>query len=334
MDTAVPPIAPVLDNDIADPPPITTNTVDVDIDNALVPPVVGDADQLAAPAVKTSTSTSEEPAAGTDTAAESEVAGLSTVLHVTVMIHGSAVDITDTGIDPTFLEALPDDTREDDLNQHVRDQHASRIERPPDSQISAEFLDALPPEIRAEIIQQKAIKRARQRAEAAPPTGVPAELNLNPASFIVTLNPTLRQAILLDQDDSFIQTLPSHMIAEAGAYHESRGPHQQLATRSSGPHAAAGAASGSTVPRKFVPQHDAMRPHAAAQAQEHTPSHDQTSASTFHISDSLSTSTHTITNITSMSFPPPSGVPVPVPSLVAGRVEVVEEEAVPVKGRG
>ena len=38
---------------------------------------------------------------------------------VTVMIHGSAVDITDTGIDPTFLEALPDDMREEVLNQHV-----------------------------------------------------------------------------------------------------------------------------------------------------------------------------------------------------------------------
>jgi E3 ubiquitin-protein ligase HUWE1 len=36
---------------------------------------------------------------------------------VTVMIHGSAVDITDTGIDPPFLESLPDDMQ--DLNQHV-----------------------------------------------------------------------------------------------------------------------------------------------------------------------------------------------------------------------
>jgi E3 ubiquitin-protein ligase HUWE1 len=227
------------------------------MDDAPVPPVVGDADQLAAPAVETSASTSEEPAAGTDTVAESEVAGPSTAQRVTVMIHGSAVDITDTGIDPTFLEALPDDMREDVLNQHVRDQRASRIERPPDSQISAEFLDALPPEIRAEIIQQEAIERARRRAEAAPPTGAPAELD--PASFIATLDPTLRQAVLLDQDDSFIQTLPSHMIAEAGAYRESRGPRRQLATRSSGPRAVAGAASGSTAPRKFVPQHDAIQ---------------------------------------------------------------------------
>ncbi|KAG6892026.1 hypothetical protein C0992_002216, partial [Termitomyces sp. T32_za158] len=45
---------------------------------------------------------------------------------ITVLIHGSSVDITDTGIDPTFLEALPDDMREEVLNQHVRDQRAAR----------------------------------------------------------------------------------------------------------------------------------------------------------------------------------------------------------------
>jgi E3 ubiquitin-protein ligase HUWE1 len=35
------------------------------------------------------------------------------VPRVTIEIHGSTVDITDTGIDPTFLEALPDDMREE-----------------------------------------------------------------------------------------------------------------------------------------------------------------------------------------------------------------------------
>ncbi|KAJ7084416.1 hypothetical protein B0H15DRAFT_888578 [Mycena belliarum] len=194
-----------------------------------------------------------------DIASSEETAGPSTVQRITVMIHGSAVDITDTGIDPTFLEALPDDMREEVINQHVRDQRASRIERPPDSQISSEFLDALPPEIRAEIIQQEAIERARRRADAASanaPTGVPAEID--PASFIATLDPTLRQAVLLDQDDSFIQTLPSHMIAEAGVYRESRGPRRQLATRSAVQRTLPGASSSST-PRKYVPQHDAIQ---------------------------------------------------------------------------
>ncbi|KAJ7647304.1 hypothetical protein FB45DRAFT_975025 [Roridomyces roridus] len=133
-------------------------------------------------------------------------------------------------------QPLPDDMREEVLNQHVRDQRASRVERPPDSQISSEFLDALPPEIRAEIIQQEAIERARRRADAATtnaPAGAPAEID--PASFIATLDPGLRQA--------------------AGAYREGRGPRRQLNTR---PRTIPGA-SGSSAPRKFVPQHDAIQ---------------------------------------------------------------------------
>ena len=142
----------------------------------------------------------------------------------TVMIHGSPVDITDTGIDPTFLEALPDDMREEVVNQHIRDQQAARMERPPDSQISAEFLDALPPEIRAEILHQERIEQARRRAEettTAPATGdAPAAVEMDPASFIASLDPQLRQDVLMDQDEGFIQTLPTHIIAEAGGYRQ------------------------------------------------------------------------------------------------------------------
>ncbi|KAI8975845.1 hypothetical protein BD414DRAFT_580582 [Trametes punicea] len=140
---------------------------------------------------------------------------------VTVLIHGNPVDITDTGIDPTFLEALPDDMREEVLNQHVRDQRAAQVERPADSQISAEFLDALPPDIRAEIIQQEAMERA-QRARAEQATGQPtgAGVDIDPASFIASLDPQLRQVVLMDSDDVFIQSLPSHMVAEANIHRE------------------------------------------------------------------------------------------------------------------
>lgn len=145
---------------------------------------------------------------------------------VLVTIHGNPVDITDTGIDPTFLEALPDDMREEVLNQHVREQRAARVERPADSQISSEFLDALPPDIRAEIIQQESIERARQRAETTrqPGTGVPADID--PASFIASLDPQLRQFVLMDSDDVFIQSLPSHMIAEANIHRENSRVHR------------------------------------------------------------------------------------------------------------
>lgn len=175
---------------------------------------------------------------------------------VTVMIHGSPVDITDTGIDPTFLEALPDEMREEVVNQHVRDQRAARVERPPDSQISDEFLDALPPEIRAEIIQHERLERlehARRRVQEAASAGgnaVPADID--PASFIASLDPQLRQTVLLDQDESFIQTLPPFMIAEAGTYRDgSQVPRRQLATHTT--------ARSVPIARKVPPPRDAIQ---------------------------------------------------------------------------
>jgi len=147
---------------------------------------------------------------------------------VTVMIHGSPVDITDTGIDPTFLEALPDDMREEVINQHVRDQRAARVERPADSQISTEFLEALPADIRAEILQQERLEQARRRTEEVVNQAVvvpvaPAELDN--ADFLASLDPQLREVVLLDQDEGFLRTLPPHILAEAQGYRE--GAHRQ-----------------------------------------------------------------------------------------------------------
>ncbi|KAK7472586.1 E3 ubiquitin-protein ligase tom1 [Stygiomarasmius scandens] len=202
-----------------------------------------------------STPPTDQPSETVQEESSSGAAESSTPARVTVMIHGSPVDITDTGIDPTFLEALPDDMREEVLNQHVRDQRAARVERPPDSQISAEFLDALPPEIRAEIIQQEAMERARRSTEeaqaalAAPPVAA----DIDPASFIASLDPGLRQAVLMDQDDGFIQSLPSHMIAEAGAYRD--GSHRRIHIGSRGVRSI----PSSTAPRKLATPHDAIQ---------------------------------------------------------------------------
>lgn len=219
-------------------------------------PVEGDAEMADAPAVSRPPTPPTPPVAGTSTDdSPIEIPAQSTSTppeRVTVMIHGSAVDITDTGIDPTFLEALPDDMREEVLNQHVRDQQAARIERPPDSQISSEFLDALPPEIRAEIIQQEAMERARRRTEeTARPTREAAEID--PASFIASLDPSLRQAVLLEQDEGFIQSLPSHMIAEAGAYRDELNSGRPIVSRNPIRNAPA-----ATQVRKYAPQHDAI----------------------------------------------------------------------------
>lgn len=81
-----------------------------------------------------------------------------------IMINGREVDITDTGIDVEFLQALPDDMRAEVVEQHMREQNrgSNRPATVPmpsgavtgPSDISPEFLNALPAEIRAELLLQ------------------------------------------------------------------------------------------------------------------------------------------------------------------------------------
>jgi E3 ubiquitin-protein ligase HUWE1 len=164
------------------------------------------------------------PATGASPEEESREAGPSApAARITVIVNGASVDITDTGIDPTFLEALPDDMREEVLNQHLRERRAAQpVIRPAESQISPDFLEALPPEIRAEILQQEqeALGRARrERERAAAPNGAApvGPSDIDSASFLASLDPQLRQAVLMEQEDGFLQTLPSALLAEATA---------------------------------------------------------------------------------------------------------------------
>ena len=228
---------PAIPPEASEPEPAEPKPVSSSVPPAPAPPVTSETDTEMLDATAESSSANEQdttdddagaPEATTDQDQEGsgEPGPANRPERITVTIHGSSVDITDTGIDPTFLEALPDDMREEVVNQHLRDQQAARMERPSDSQISAEFLDALPPEIRAEILHQERIEQARRRAEeraTAAPAGaeaVAAPVDMDPASFIASLDPQLRQDVLMDQDEGFIQTLPSHIIAEAGSYRE------------------------------------------------------------------------------------------------------------------
>lgn len=132
---------------------------------------------------------------------------------VTITIHGEEVDITETGIDPEFLEALPDDMREDVVNQHLRERRRSAAgtgQPLAASQISPEFLDALPPEIRAEVIQQEAIEAARQAAESMTDNGNAARSAAGQTAasgavpdrsvFLAGLDPALRRVVMIDDE--------------------------------------------------------------------------------------------------------------------------------------
>ena len=157
---------------------------------------------------------------------ESTEAGLSTEPErIRATFRGREVDITGLGIDLEYLNALPDELREEVLMQQLADQRSQAAgagEVP--TEINREFLDALPPDIREEILQQEAQdRRRREREEArrqaaangtAPP---PRAEDMDPASFLASLDPGLRNAVLLEQDDDVLAQLPAAIAAEARA---------------------------------------------------------------------------------------------------------------------
>ncbi|KAJ2856727.1 E3 ubiquitin-protein ligase tom1, partial [Coemansia erecta] len=115
---------------------------------------------------------------------------------VFVTVNDQDIDITDTGIDPEFLLALPDELRMEVIEgrrEELRvEQQASgtgaasggaesSAAHAPDSNegISQEFLDALPPEIREEVLEQERLQRQllereqmlQQRESSGPMSG-------------------------------------------------------------------------------------------------------------------------------------------------------------------
>ena len=125
-----------------------------------------------------------------------------------IQIRGQPVDITDSGIDLEFLQALPEEMQADVVEQHMREQERLRAPRPADaaaeaaSGISAEFLDALPPEIRAEVVMQEAMANSRRNSAQPPvpltPPHIPA-LHEQPLDFLSGLDADLRDVMLLGQ---------------------------------------------------------------------------------------------------------------------------------------
>jgi E3 ubiquitin-protein ligase HUWE1 len=207
-----------------------------------------------------STETTEQPATGTEgtsmegveeTRAEPE-APVEPVQRITTTLRGREYDITELGIDLEYLDALPEELREEVLLQQVaerrqeqRQQQAQRARQEQQAQQQAsgdagqnsnaaqeepteldeEFLAALPPEMRAELLQQEAADRRRREREEnrrrnaanAGPPAAQAE-DIDAASFFATLDPALRAAVLMDTDEDTLRQLPPEITAEARAY--------------------------------------------------------------------------------------------------------------------
>ncbi|KAE8340946.1 hypothetical protein BDV24DRAFT_151607 [Aspergillus arachidicola] len=124
---------------------------------------------------------------------------------------------------PMDSPALPEELREEVIMQQLaeqRSQAAAAGEEP--SEINPEFLEALPPEIREELLQQEAADRRRReresaRRQAASGGAPPRAEDMDAASFLATLDPSLRQAVLADQPEEILATLGPEFVTEARA---------------------------------------------------------------------------------------------------------------------
>ncbi|KAL6427461.1 hypothetical protein ACFW04_008764 [Cataglyphis niger] len=121
------------------------------------------------------------------------------------------------GVDPSFLAALPEDMRDEVIAEQLRLQRMRQRaqtsvveELSGPVEVNPEFLAALPPAIQEEVLAQQRMEQQRHAAASANP-----EDPVDAAAFFQNLQPSLRQAILTDMEESQISVLPPDLAQEA-----------------------------------------------------------------------------------------------------------------------
>ncbi|XP_022735674.1 E3 ubiquitin-protein ligase UPL1-like isoform X2 [Durio zibethinus] len=133
-------------------------------------------------------------------------------------------------IDPTFLEALPEDLRAEVLaSQHAQSAQPPTYVPPSADDIDPEFLAALPPDIQAEVLAQQRAQRVAQLAEGQP-------VNMDNASIIATFPADLREEVLLTSSEAVLSALPSSLLAEAQMLRDRAMSHYQARSLFGGSH--------------------------------------------------------------------------------------------------
>ena len=163
---------------------------------------------------------------------------------VMTRLRGEEVDVTELGIDPDYLAELPEEFREEVIAQTISTRRLQAREEATtgeSTEVFREFLEALPDELRAEIEQQERDEQRRrlqtqQRRQNAP-TGdtevvAPAEMDL--ASILASFPPELREQVLIDQGDQFVDQLPPDMAAQARALNAQHNPPPPVVRRRAG----------------------------------------------------------------------------------------------------
>lgn len=163
----------------------------------------------------------ESTEAGGQAAIDSAVA--SDEPRVMTTIRGEQVDVTELGIDPEYLAALPEEFREEVIAQTVSERRSQAREEATTGEstdVFQEFLDALPEELRMEIAQQERQEQRRRAREDQTRQGAPAGgtvPDMDTASILLTFPPALREQVLIDQGEDIMDQLPPEMAAQARA---------------------------------------------------------------------------------------------------------------------
>ncbi|TQN70708.1 E3 ubiquitin-protein ligase TOM1-like protein, partial [Colletotrichum shisoi] len=159
---------------------------------------------------------------------------------VLTTIRGEEVDVTELGIDPEYLAALPEEFREEVIAQTVstrRSQARDESATGEQGEVFQEFLDALPEDLRLEIVQQErqeARRRERdeQRRQVATAGQDQIAVDMDPASILLTFPPELRQQVLMDQGEDIMDHLPPEMAAQARLLAQQHSVHPAATGRS------------------------------------------------------------------------------------------------------
>lgn len=149
-----------------------------------------------------------------------------------VDFNGTQLDITEMGIDMAYLDALPEDIRNEVLMTQLATQRAEGVAAgAPPTEIDNDFLQALPADIRAELLQQETQERRRRerdeaRRQRATAEGTARAEDMDTGSFFASLDPNLRQHLLMEQDEETLAHLPADIAAEARALGGDRSMHR------------------------------------------------------------------------------------------------------------
>mmetsp|Transcript_18279 Transcript_18279/g.44004 ORF Transcript_18279/g.44004 Transcript_18279/m.44004 type:complete len:2525 (-) Transcript_18279:72-7646(-) len=136
-------------------------------------------------------------------------------------------------IDLEVFMSLPVEMQQEIVQQHEVDAQIS------ESGLDPEALAALPEEMRREVMEQEQQQQRQREQQASEPAADPANAeDMDNASFLASLAPDLRQEILLTADDAFVRSLPPTLIAEANILRERvASQHRRRAEETNAPNA-------------------------------------------------------------------------------------------------